>query len=118
MKGLLSSRVWSLDEIHSCPEFGGGVGWFYGLMKHNGKLRVIEILPGYGYTVEWPWRPRAFWWALKDIRNASAFKEKYVGKGDPNNRRADGDEFISLDELIDEVENGTTPWSEIKHKKG
>jgi hypothetical protein len=114
-------RVWTIEEIHSCPDFGSEVGWFYGLTRHEGKLRIIEILPGLGYTIEWPSSLRMAWLMAKDIYYAKLYKEMYVGQGDPSKSRyrTDASEYITLDELLAEFDDGTlktTPWSEIKHK--
>lgn len=118
------SRIWTIDEIQSCPSFGGEVGWFYGLLRHEGKLRIIEVLPGFGYTVEpLPRNLRDAWQVAKDIYWAKLYKDMYVGQGDPAENRftADPESYISLEELIEEFDSGTlktTPWSEIKHKNG
>jgi len=76
----MRSPIYTLEEIQSGPEFGGEVGWFYGLVKHHetGKVGLYEIFPGLGYANAFPlWSkaeerpitglPRTLWIILKDI---------------------------------------------------
>jgi hypothetical protein len=64
----MKPHVWSVDEIDALPEFDNDSGWFYGLVRYEGKLHFAEIFPGMGFAGVWPmWRPRSWWWAVKDI---------------------------------------------------
>ena len=83
---------WTVDEIHSCPMFGRGTGWFYGLVRDRWRLQVVEILPGLGYTAEWfLWDPR--WMrnrdVWKDLLRTPSLKRKYVGRRSKEQQEAD-----------------------------
>lgn len=49
-------KVWTVKEIHALPEFGGEVGWFYGLVQDHPdedeeeRIVVAEIFPGMGFS--------------------------------------------------------------------
>lgn len=66
-------KIWELEDIQKLPEFGGDVGWFYGLVKHHetGRIGIYEILPGLGYSTAidkyYLCRPRLWWWTIRDI---------------------------------------------------
>lgn len=72
----MRSPVWTIEEIHALPEFGGKVGWFYGLIRWEGKIHLGEIFPGLGFTravdrynwySPWVWRHivKDVWWAAR-----------------------------------------------------
>ena len=56
-----------MEEIDSLPEFGGDNGWFYGLIRDDGKIYFGEILPGLGYCRVWPHSFKTFCWAIQDV---------------------------------------------------
>lgn len=72
--------LWTPAEIHSCPAFGGDVGWFYGLVRDGWRIRLVEVLPGMGYCTPWPFGWRDALLAAKDVWHTKARKAKYVGK--------------------------------------
>lgn len=72
--------LWTMAEIHSCPSFGGDVGWFYGLVREGWRVRLVEVLPGMGYCTAWPLGIADVRVVAADIRHTSARKRKYVGK--------------------------------------
>jgi len=73
----MNRLVWKLEDIKSLPEFGGDVGWFYGLVRNheNNKIKLCEIFPGLGYATAFPlWDkndikglPKTLWWIAKDL---------------------------------------------------
>ena len=80
MTRLMNRIVWELEDIKSLPEFGGDVGWFYGLVRHHekNKIELCEIFPGLGYATAFPlwdkhearyvWGlPKTLWFITKDL---------------------------------------------------
>lgn len=65
----MRSPIWSIEEIEN---FCGGGGWFYGIIRFEGKLHLGEIFPGRGFASIWPmYHPKSYWWLIKDIWWAS-----------------------------------------------
>lgn len=80
----MRSPVWGIDEIKRLPEFGADTGWFYGLIRYEGRIHFGEIFPGMGFASPWPmWRPRQWWWALRDICRARSFYVFEARRADP-----------------------------------
>lgn len=70
----MRSPIWTIEEIHELPAFGSKHGWFYGLIRYEGKLHLGEIFPGVGFAQAvdrynfyslWVWRN-----IIKDIYGA------------------------------------------------
>lgn len=67
--------IWTVEEIRKLPEFGADQGWFYGLVRYEGKLYLSEIFPGLGFAqprrgrvVVYPWwSPKAYWQVCRDL---------------------------------------------------
>jgi hypothetical protein len=66
-------KIWKLEDIHKLPEFGGDIGWFYGLVKHHetNRIWIYEIFPGVGYATAIDrytfYDPKIWWMIIKDI---------------------------------------------------
>jgi len=102
--------VWTTAEIHSCPAFGGDVGWFYGLVRDGWRIRLAEILPGMGYCSVWPFGPRDAWVAARDVWHTRARKAKYVGKAPStqNGFSVSLDNCVPLSEFLNETDERST----------
>lgn len=67
----MRSPIWSIEEIQRLKEFGAGSGWFYGIVRYEGKLHLGEIFPGLGFASVWPmYHPKNYWWLITDIFKA------------------------------------------------
>jgi hypothetical protein len=100
--------TWTSAEIHSCPAFGGDIGWFYGLVLEGWRVRLVEILPGMGYCTAWPLGLRDLWLAVRDVSHTQERKRKYVGKASfATNQQyfnVSLDNCVPLSELINDIE--------------
>lgn len=65
---LLGAHVWTLQEIHELPGFGGQHGWFYGIVRghEDGSVGVAEVYPGLGYAGPFPMTAKECWWVIRD----------------------------------------------------
>lgn len=53
--------TWTPDEIQALPA-DGEWGWFYGLVRSEGRVRLAEIIPKGWCAPFWQWNPK--WWVL------------------------------------------------------
>lgn len=60
--------IWTLSDIKRLPEFGSGMGWFYGLVRDDsGRVRLCEVIPGMGYGAIWKRDLIRPWTIVRDI---------------------------------------------------
>jgi len=73
----MKSPIYTIDEIHDLPQFGSDHGWFYGLIRYEGKIHFGEIYPGMGFSQAFDSyflkSPTLWWWAIKDIYMATKY---------------------------------------------
>ena len=71
----MRSPIYTIEEIHSMPEFGSKVGWFYGLIWYQKDLHLGEIYPGLGFSVAIDrytfYKPRIWKMIISDIWKAT-----------------------------------------------
>jgi hypothetical protein len=132
----IKPHVWTVEEIQEMPAFGAKMGWFNGLVRHEGKLYWTEIFPGMGfaqpvtgkrlgiYPASWEeireehgWNDKkltrtlgfaavSFWHAIIDLFRYS-----------PDNiepREGENELLNSFQEMKD---GKTKPWSQIHRKE-
>ena len=104
----MSRWTWTITEIHSCPQFGGDVGWFYGLVRDGWRLRLAEVFPGMGYSTAWPLGLRELRMVARDVRHTQTRKQKYVGGAssatNQHHFNVSLDTCVTLSEFINENE--------------
>jgi hypothetical protein len=75
-------NIFTLDDITHLPdEFGGDVGWFYGLVKNHetNNIGIYEIFPGIGYgKIVYSWRIKIYLWMIRDIYRQITIKKKFA----------------------------------------
>ena len=97
---------WSVEEIHSCPMFGGGVSWFYGFVENEGRTILAEVFPGMGYCSAFPLNREEMEMAWQDVRKTPIRKAYYVGARSAEQQEADY--RVIQDEAEEAIREGRT----------